>query len=194
MKWPLLGGFWALSPANMTRVCWNFNQRYVFHKTKTVSEQSFKIKCLSRNETYPKLMVLVLFWTNFPPENPKYCQKPNFLPESTSLWLSNNTSSRYQINHRILMKLMENPIFWAKYGLFMVKNRQVNKNQEVKDQVSIYRSPKFRTNCWWKCFVITRLKLALLQFQCHSFYVHAPLFWILEPVLGVTPSQQKKTY
>ena len=21
MKWPLLGGFWALSPANMTRVC-----------------------------------------------------------------------------------------------------------------------------------------------------------------------------
>ena len=56
MKWPFLGGFWALPPANMTQVCSNFNQRYVFHKTKIVSEQSFKIKCLSEIATYPKLM------------------------------------------------------------------------------------------------------------------------------------------
>ena len=36
LKWPLLGGFWVLSPPNMTRLCWNFDQRYVFHKTKTI--------------------------------------------------------------------------------------------------------------------------------------------------------------
>ena len=29
------------------------------------------------------------------------------------------------------------PIFWAKYGIFKVKNRPVNKDQDVRDQVSI---------------------------------------------------------
>ena len=43
----------------------------------------FKIKCLSRNGTYPKLMVLVHFGPNLPPENPKYCQKTqNTSPKS----------------------------------------------------------------------------------------------------------------
>ena len=28
MKWPLLGGFWALSSPNMAHVCLNFDQRY----------------------------------------------------------------------------------------------------------------------------------------------------------------------
>ena len=113
MNWPLLRSFWALSPANMSRICWNFDLRYVFHKTKTVSKQSFKIKCLSGNKTYPKLMVLVHFRAHFPPENPKYCQKPNFFPETASLWLSNNTSPRSQINHRILIKLIKKThFFW----------------------------------------------------------------------------------
>ena len=40
------------------------------------------------------------------------------------------------INHRILIKLIKKPIVWAKYGLFKVKNRPVNKDQEVRDQVS----------------------------------------------------------
>ena len=75
MKWPHLRGFWALSPANMTQVRWNFDQRYVFHKTKTVSEQSFKIKHLSRNETYPKLMISVHFWAQFTPRKPKILPK-----------------------------------------------------------------------------------------------------------------------
>ena len=112
MKWPLLGGFWALSPANMTRVCWNFNQRYIFHKTKTVSEQSFKIKCLSGIETYPKLMVLVHFGAQSPPppkKNPtKYCQKAKFFPETTSLYYQiTQTGTRSQMNHRILIKLIK---------------------------------------------------------------------------------------
>ena len=107
MKWPLLGGFWALSPINMTRVWLNFDQKYVFHKTKTVSEQSFKIKCLSGHKTYPKLIVLVHFWAQFTPKKPKTLPKPNFFPETTSLWLSTNTSPRSQINHKILIKLIK---------------------------------------------------------------------------------------
>ena len=102
MKWPLLGGFWALSPANMTRVCWNFDQRYVFHKTKTVSEQSFKIKCLSGIETYPKLIVLVHFWAQFPPQkNQTFFQKLH--PYDYQVI---HTGPRSHINHRILIKLI----------------------------------------------------------------------------------------
>ena len=78
MKLPLLGGFWALSPANMTRVCWNFNHRYVFHKTNAVSEESFKIKCLSGNEAYPKLMVLVHFWAQFSTRKLKILPRTKF--------------------------------------------------------------------------------------------------------------------
>ena len=55
-----------------------FCPNVVFNKTKTVSKQSFKIKCLSGNETYPKLKVLIHFWANLPLKNPKYCQKPEF--------------------------------------------------------------------------------------------------------------------
>ena len=121
----------------MTRVCWNFDQRYVFHKTKTVSEQSFKIKCLSRNETYPKLMVLVHIWAQFPPPKKQNIAKnQTFFPETTPLWISNNTGPSSQINHRIIIKLIKKNIFWAKYGLFKVKNRLVNKNQEFRDQIS----------------------------------------------------------
>ena len=66
------------------------------------------------------------FWSisgpNLPPENPQYCQKPKFFPETTSVWLSNNTSPRSQINHGILKKLIKKPpILCAKYGLFKVK-------------------------------------------------------------------------
>ena len=39
-----------------------FRPEVVSHKTKTVSEQSFKIKCLCGNRTYPKSMDLVHFW------------------------------------------------------------------------------------------------------------------------------------
>ena len=77
--------FWALSPPNMTRFCRNFDQRYVFHNTKTLSEQSFKIKCLSGNGTYPKLIVLVHFWAQFTPRKLKILPKPIFFPETSSL-------------------------------------------------------------------------------------------------------------
>ena len=50
----------------------------VSYKTKTVYEQSFKIKCLSRNGMHPKLTFLVHFGPNLPLENPKYCPKTRF--------------------------------------------------------------------------------------------------------------------
>ena len=60
-----------------------FRPEVVSHKTKTVSEQFFKIKCLSGNRTYPKLTVLVHFWTQFP-GNPKYCPKLLFSQKLSS--------------------------------------------------------------------------------------------------------------
>ena len=48
--------------------------------TKAVSEQSLKIKCYSRNETYPEMMVLVHFGPNLPQGNPKFFKKINFCP------------------------------------------------------------------------------------------------------------------
>ena len=41
-----------------------------------------------------------------------------------------------QINHRILGKAIKKNILGAKNGLFKVKNRLVNKDQEVRDHVS----------------------------------------------------------
>ena len=85
MNWPLLRSFWALSPANMSRICWNFDLRYVFHKIKTVSKQSFKIKCLSGNKTYPKLMVLVHFCAQFSPRKRKMLPKTKFFSKNCIL-------------------------------------------------------------------------------------------------------------
>ena len=53
----------------------------------------------------------------------------------TVFLLSDLSYNRYQVNHRILIKLIKKH-FWDKYGLFKVKSRLVNKGQEVRDQVS----------------------------------------------------------
>ena len=55
-----------------------FRSEVVSHNTKTVSEQSFKIKCLSGNRTYLKLTVLVHFWAQFTPGKPKILPKKTF--------------------------------------------------------------------------------------------------------------------
>ena len=112
-----------------------FRPEVFSYKTKTESKQSLKIKCLSRNGTYPKLKVLVHFWAQFIPGKPKILPKARIFPEVISLWLLNNTSTRSQINHRILIKLIKKIHFWGKYGFFKVKNRPVNKNQEVRGQI-----------------------------------------------------------
>ena len=131
----LLWGFLSpFSPKYGTSLL-NSRPVVVSNKTKTVSKQSFKVKCLSRNGTYPKLKIWVHFWVQFIPGKPKILPKTRIFPETTSLWLLNNTSTRSQINHRILIKLIKKIHFWGKYGFFKVKNRPVNKNQEVRGQI-----------------------------------------------------------
>ena len=81
-----------------------FRPEVVSHKKHTVSEQSFKIKCLSGNRTYPKLTVLIHFWAQFTPGKPNILPKNKIFPETT----------------------------WGKNGIFKVKNMPVIKDQEVK--------------------------------------------------------------
>ena len=161
-----MGGFWALSPPSMTWVCWNFNQRYFSHNTKTVSEQFFKIKCLRGNGTYPKLTVLIHFWVQFNPRKSKILPNTKIFPEITSLWLSNNRSPRSQINHRILIKLIKKILGGAKNGLFKVKNNPVNKDQEVRRQVStkFLEASNSRLTFGEFVFVVAKSKLPLFQF------------------------------
>ena len=61
-----------------------FRPEVVSHKKKTVSEQSFKIKCLCGNRTYPKLMDLVHFWAQFTSGKPKILPKNEVFPETAS--------------------------------------------------------------------------------------------------------------
>ena len=88
----------------------------ISYQTKTISKQSFKIKCLSRNGNYTKLKVLVHFAAQFVAGKPEIMPKTKIFPETTSLWILNNTSTRSQINHRILIKLIKKIHFWGKNG------------------------------------------------------------------------------
>ena len=134
MKPPFWGFLSPFSPKYGASLL-KFRPEVVSHKPKTVSQHSFKIKCLSRNETYPKLKVLVHFGAHFIPGKPKILPKTRIFSETKSLRLLNNRSTRSQINHRILIKLIKKIHFWGKYGFFKVKNRPVNKNQEVRGQI-----------------------------------------------------------
>ena len=167
----LFGGF--LSPFSLKygSNLLKFWSEVVCHNTKTVFEQSLQVKCLSGNGTYPKFTVLVHFRAKFTPGKPKILPKTKIFSETTSLWLSNNPSSRLQINHRILIKLTKNNIFWAKNARFKVKNRPVKKGQEVRGQVSTTFSevPKSGLTVDENIFIVGQLKLALFQFQCHFF-------------------------
>ena len=155
-----------------------FRPEVVSHKKKTVSKQSFKIMCLSGNDTYPKLKVLVRFWAQFTPEKPKLLPKTRIIPETTSLWLSNNAGTRSKINHRILIKLIKKIYFGGKNGLFKVKNRLVNKNQEVRAQVrtTFSEAPNSGLTIDQKIFIVARLKLVLFKFWCHLVFYHTPFF------------------
>ena len=63
------------------------------------------------------------------------------------------------------MKLFKN-IFWAKNGLFNVKNRPVNKDHEVRGQVTTTFSecPNSGLTDGENTFAVAQLKLALFQF------------------------------
>ena len=167
-----------------------FRPEVVSHKTKAVSKKSFKIKGLSGNEMYPKLKVLVHFWAQFIPGKPKILPKTGIFPEATSLWLSKNTSTSYQINHRILIKLINKIHFRGKNGLFKIKHSPVNKNQEVRGQVKTIfsKAPNSGLTIGQRKFIVARLKLVLFKFWCH-FFSMIPTFLTVDQFLGVTPNQ-----
>ena len=154
-----------------------FRPDVVSHKKKTVFKQPFKIKCLSRNGTYPKLKVLVHFCSQVIPGKPKILPKARIFPETTSLWLLNNTSTRSHINHRILIKLTRKIHFWDKNGLLKTKNRPVNKNQKVRGQVRTTFSKAIGLTIGQKISVVPWLKLVLFEFWNHFFFSY-PLFWL----------------
>ena len=64
-------------------------------------------------------------------------------------------SPRSHVNHRILIKLIKKNIFWSKNGFFKVKNRPVNKDHEVRNQVTatFLNAPNSGLTISEKCFV-----------------------------------------
>ena len=118
MKWPLFRGrgwAWALTPPNIVRSCWNFEQRYPSNKTNTLLGKSFKILNFGSNGTHPKFTVLVHFGTQFTIGKPKQFLKTKISAKTSSLWISINVSPRSQKHHRILIKLSKKT-FWAQIG------------------------------------------------------------------------------
>ena len=126
-----LGSFWALSPPNMTQVCWNFDQTYVSYKAKTVPEQTSKIKSLSWNGTYPKLPVLVHFWAQLSARKLEILPKTKIFTETKSYDYQITQASGPDKSHNSYQINKKN-IFWAKNRLLQVKNRPANKDQEIR--------------------------------------------------------------
>ena len=83
----LFGGFLDPFSPKYGSSLLKFRPEAVSHKKKTVSEQSFKVKCLSGNRTYPKLTVLVHFWAQFTPGKLKILPKTKIFPETASIGL-----------------------------------------------------------------------------------------------------------
>ena len=75
---PAFGGFLGPFSLKYGLSLLKFQLEVVFHKKKTASGQSFKIKCWSSNETYPKMMVLVHFGPNLPQWNQKITKNQHF--------------------------------------------------------------------------------------------------------------------
>ena len=99
--WRFLGPFSRKYSLNLLK----FGPEVVHHETKTVCEQLFKIRYLSTNGTYPKFSVLVHFWAQFTPKKRKILPKTKIFPKTTSIGISDYTSSKSQIDRRIGPKL-----------------------------------------------------------------------------------------
>ena len=138
------------------------------------------------------MMVLVHFGTYMPQIKWKYYQNPTFSQKTTSLQLSNKTSSRSYINLRILIKLFKkNPFFGPKMDFLKKKNWPVNKDHEVRGQVSTTFSefPNLGLTDSEKFFVVARLKfipVLVSFFHFHTFCFDFGWF------LGVMPIKEKK--
>ena len=143
---------------------------------------------------YLKLTVLFHFWAHITLRKSQILSKTKIFPETTSLWISNNTSPRSQINHRILIQLIKKNISWAKNGLFKVNNRLVNRDQEVRGQVSttFSEAPYLGLTVSEIFFCCSSIKTCVIPvLVSFFFYFHTP-FLTLGPFLWVTSNQEKK--
>ena len=119
-----------------------------------------------------------IFGAQFIPGKPKILPKTRIFPETTSLWLLNNTSTKSQINQRVLIKSIKKINFSGKNRLFKIKNRPVNKNKEVRGQVitTLSEAPNSVLTIGQNIFVIPWLKLVLFKFWSH-FFLSCSLFF-----------------
>ena len=100
-------GFLGLFSPKYSSVLLKISPEVVYCKKNIMCKKSFKIKRLSANRMYPKFTVLVRFWAQFAPRKQRILLKTKILPETTFLGLSNYTSPKSQINHRILIKIIK---------------------------------------------------------------------------------------
>ena len=101
-SWVFLGPFFPKYSSNLSK----FGPEVAHHKRRTGCE-CFKIRCLSTNRIYPKSSFLVHFWAQFTPGKRNILSKTKIFPETASLGLSDDTSPKSQINHRILIKIIK---------------------------------------------------------------------------------------
>ena len=81
------GGFLGLFSLKYGSILLKNSPDAVYCKKKIVCKQSFKIKCLSTNGTYPKFVVFVRFCAQFTPGKQKILPKTKTFPETTFLGL-----------------------------------------------------------------------------------------------------------
>ena len=106
-------GFSGLTPPNIDRSCWNFDQRlwdFVSNKINTVFERSAEILYFGSNATHPKLTILVHFGSQFTTGKTK-----NIAKNWNFCGISNPKTPRSQRTDKILVKLSKKKHFWGQY-------------------------------------------------------------------------------
>ena len=158
MKLPLLGYFWAHSPQIWLKFAKILTRGSSLIRQRVCVNKFSKLSVKVETGCYQSWQIWSIFYDQYTPPPPP---NQNF-KETTCLWLSNNESPRCQINHRIPIKLIKKPFLGLKNGLFKVKNKQANKDQEVRDQVSttFSEAPNSGLAVRGKLFVVAQLNLA----------------------------------
>ena len=115
MKWPLFGVLGHYSP-KYCLIWMKFWPEVNSSKKKTVFENPSKILNFDSNGTHSKITVLVHFGAQFNTGKPKILLKTKDSAKTIFLGISSNQSPRPQKNHRILVELSKEKIFWIQIG------------------------------------------------------------------------------
>ena len=135
--WGFLGPFYLKYGSNLLK----FWPEVVYHKTKTVFEQCFKIKCLSTNGTYPKFTVLIHFWAQFTPQKTENTAKNQNFPRNCILrtvkWHKFQVPDKLQNSYKNYQKT---PFFGPRIGLncCLGPAQVVNRNSHIAYSIRIF--------------------------------------------------------